>query len=278
MVMTTLYSDGQDFHFGTRNAHEVALHALFHDSNQPLADDLMPVNHVNDHGIQMQHPNTPVDGNNVDQAASIALFVAAEAEIQALNGEESEDDDDNGPDNVANRNMNNGTIFEGIYVPTTANDRRALVEYYRNEIINDAVRDLAVQHNLVNLASTANDLDFIEMQDAIRTHGHLIPQFHAHVNDIRRHDWDRRGNCIYTLRVEGKHFRGDALYLEARLFGIRLALWQYWANRPTVNVANIHFYVNRFGPFGFYQAIMWHHLHENRWLVLWYRRRASRRG
>jgi hypothetical protein len=106
--------------------------------------------------------------------------------------------------------MNNGAMFEGIYVTTTANDRRALVEYYRNEIINDKVRDLTIQHNLGNLASTANDLNFIEMQDAIRTRGHLIPRLHAHVNDIRRHDWDRKGNCIYILHVEGNHFRSKS--------------------------------------------------------------------
>ncbi|KAJ9124513.1 hypothetical protein QFC24_003304 [Naganishia onofrii] len=253
-----------------------------HDVNSVTAVNrhsvLMPVNDTNDHVIQLQHPNTPVAHNNVDQAVPVAPFVAAEAEIQALNDEQREDDEDNLPGPEANHIMNNGTIFEGIYVPTTGTDRQRLIEFYRNEIINDEVHDLANLHGLVNIATNANDLELLEMQDAIHTNGHRVPQFHLHVNDIRRHDWDRTGNCIYTVRVEGRPFRGDALSLQARLFGVRMALWNYWAHRPTVNAANIHFYVNHFGIFGFYQAIMWHHLHENRWLVLWYRRRASRRG
>ena len=121
-------SESHDFHLETRNDHEAALRARVHESNQPVTDAIMSGNHVNDNSIPMQHQNTPVDENNVDQAAPIALFVAAEAAIQALNGEDREDDDGNESDNETNRNMNHGTIFEGIYVPTTVNGRRALVE------------------------------------------------------------------------------------------------------------------------------------------------------
>ena len=276
--MLPLYRDFNGFPFEPQEGSEAALLSRFNESFQAEISVLMPVNDTNDHVIQLQHPNTPVAHNNVDQAVPVAPFVAAEAEIQALNDEQREDDEDNLPGPEANHIMNNGTIFEGIYVPTTGTDRQRLIEFYRNEIINDEVHDLANLHGLVNIATNANDLELLEMQDAIHTNGHRVPQFHLHVNDIRRHDWDRTGNCIYTVRVEGRPLRGDALSLQARLFGVRMALWNYWAHRPTVNAANIHFYVNHFGIFGFYQAIMWHHLHENRWLVLWYRRRASRRG
>ncbi|KAJ9112261.1 hypothetical protein QFC22_006345 [Naganishia vaughanmartiniae] len=257
---------------------ETLLRTRYNEPNGPVVGSDMSVYHGNDNAMTVQPPNTPVNDDAVHHAAAIAIFVAAEAELQALNNEDREDDEENMPDNDANHIMNHGTIFEGIYVPTTANDRRNLIEYFRNEVMGDEVHDMAERYRMVHIAVDANDLDILELQEAMHVDSHRRLMLHAHVNDIRRHDWDRSGNCIYTLRVEGRAFRGDALSLQSQLLGVRVALWNYWAHRPTVNVANIHHYVNHFGIFGFYQAIMWHHLHENRWLTLWYRRRASRRG
>ncbi|KAJ9116242.1 hypothetical protein QFC24_006757 [Naganishia onofrii] len=156
------HRDSNGLPFGPQEGSEATLLSRLNESFQAEIGVLMPVNDTNDHVIQLQHPIIPVAHNNVDQADPLAPFVAAEAENQALNDEQRKDDEDNLPGPEANHIMNNGTIFEGIYVPTTGTDRQ-------------------------------------------------------------------------------------------RLMSITLA---YSVSTP----------------------IMWHHLHENRWLVLWYRRRASRRG
>jgi hypothetical protein len=152
------HRDFNGFPFESQEGSEAALLSRFNESFQAEIGVLMPVNDTNDHCIQLQHPNTPVAHNNVDQAVPVAPCVAAEAEIQALNDEQREDDEDNLPGPEANHIMNNGTIFEGICVPTTGTDRQRLIEFYRNEIINDEVHHLANLHGLVNIATNANDL------------------------------------------------------------------------------------------------------------------------
>lgn len=186
-VMLSLYRDPNGCPFEPQEGSEAALLSRFNESYQAEIDVVIPVNDTNDHVIPLQYSNTPVAHNNVDQADHIAPFVAAEAEIQALNDEQKEGDDDNLPGPKANHNMSNGTIFKGIYVPTTGTDRQRLIELYRNQIINDEVHDLANLHGLVNIATNANDLELIEMQDALHTNDHRVPQFRPHANDMRRH-------------------------------------------------------------------------------------------
>ncbi|KAJ9105821.1 hypothetical protein QFC19_003389 [Naganishia cerealis] len=169
-------------------------------------------------------------------------------------------------------------VFEGIYVPTNDAERRTLIQLFRDEVMLDEVRDLAAHIGFGRLFIADEDLEILEIAEAMEIRGRYTQLPEATVEDIRRHDWNRRGDCIYTLRVDGYAYRGNALSLQARLFGIRRALWQYWAHRPTVNAENVVFYVSNYGTNDFYRVIMWHMLAENQWLALWYARRASRRG
>ncbi|KAJ9113808.1 hypothetical protein QFC19_000001 [Naganishia cerealis] len=170
------------------------------------------------------------------------------------------------------------TAFDGIVAPTTVEDRRMLIQTFRNEVLLDEVRDLAGEYGLGAIPVDTHDLDLLEQLEVIELWGHLEFFPHMVVSDIRRHDWNRQGDSIYSVTVDGWHYRGNALYLQKRLYGVRRALWEFWADRPAVHGDNIEYYVYNYGVHGFYQAMMWHGLTENRWLELWYTRRASRRG
>jgi hypothetical protein len=118
--------------------------------------------------------------------------------------------------------------------------------------------------------------DLVEMAEAVRNEHQHGCRPYATKGNIMRHDWDRRDNCIYTIDISGRRFRGPAEMLSQQMDGLRRASWEYWQTRPRVNPANIIAYLEAHGVFAYFRVIMWHHLPVERWLALWRIRRAAR--
>jgi hypothetical protein len=164
-----------------------------------------------------------------------------------------------------------------IRMPQTEAERVMLCASFREEILQGEVNDVIAMHGIQGNIN-AHDLAVVEISEALRTNGSVGSRPYIVRANITRHDWNRAGNCIYTIVLDGVRYRGSGEDLDVQFFGLRRALWEYWAHRPQVRRARLVRYMRQYGSVGFFRAIMWHLLSERRWIALWQQYRASRRG
>jgi hypothetical protein len=167
-------------------------------------------------------------------------------------------------------------VFEGITVPTNPTEHALLVQRFRDEVYQDWVDDQMSRYNLRGAVS-AYELDIVELQEAMHVRGQDGGMPYATMANIRRHDWNRAADCIYTIEIAGGRYRGNAESLSQRLGGLRRALFDYWESRTRVSPRHILAYLEAHGAEDYFRAIMWHHLPLHEWLARWRARRLARR-
>jgi hypothetical protein len=144
--------------------------------------------------------------------------------------------------------------------------------FYKTKLTNTS------SHEAATTAIDAHNLTAIEIVEALPTRGQFDGLPYALWDNILPHDWDRSGNCVYTVLINGVRYRGTDERLVLRLFGFPRAARGHWAHRPSTSQARIMALWSNTASEGFFKMIMWHLLPQAMWLESWAEYITLRRG
>jgi hypothetical protein len=170
-------------------------------------------------------------------------------------------------------------VDHDIQFPYDIEDRQALIDSFRKEILRDWINGIFELAGLAQFRILPNaDLDYAEIDRVIRDHAAANNLPYVTMNNIKSHHWVAINyECRYVVSVDRRTFTGTAAELEQILCGFKYALWQYWASRPRVKKENIQRHLYHVGLAGWAREVMWHYLPTPLFIEAWRARQAARR-
>jgi hypothetical protein len=99
-----------------------------------------------------------------------------------------------------------------LYIPRTADEIKALIYQFREEILHEWIADDRIHLGLHD-EFDAQQLDMADLGTALHSDNKLGGKLFVTQANIARHDWievHRQPDCVYSIDVSGCRYRGSA--------------------------------------------------------------------